>query len=162
MRAFLFYNQVFRLFFVTVKHCRRFNTVRITWTMVVLLSKSKFASPPFSCFHSFKAAACFAENHSFPLYLGRNKNLPKLSAEHLKEEIQHTNQRKQGKANVTPVFRKDKQEDPGNYRLASLTSAPGKITEQIILENISRHVKDKQDIKSSQHGFIRASHAWPT
>lgn len=82
MRAFPFDNQVFRLFLVTVKGCCRFNTVRTTWTTVVLLSKSRFASSPFACFCSYKAAACFAENHSFPLYLLRNKNPPKLSAEH--------------------------------------------------------------------------------
>ncbi|KAK4813812.1 hypothetical protein QYF61_026416 [Mycteria americana] len=81
-----------------------------------------------------------------------NKDLPKLSAEHVKEEIQHTNQSNWRKANVIPIFKKDKQEDPG---LASLTSAPGKVIEQIILENISRNVKDKKDIRSSQHGFTK-------
>ncbi|PKU31025.1 rna-directed dna polymerase from mobile element jockey- hypothetical protein [Limosa lapponica baueri] len=121
--------------------------------MVVLLSKSKFASPPFACFYSYKAAACFAENHSFPLYLLRNKNLPKLSAEHLKEEIQHTNQKNQRKANVTSVFKREKKEDAGNYRLASLTSAPGKMIEEIILKNILRRVKDKKDIRSNLHRF---------
>lgn len=29
------------------------------------------------------------------------------------------------KAHITPVFKKDKEEDPGNYRPASLTSIPG-------------------------------------
>lgn len=54
--------------------------------MVVLLSKSKFASPTSVRFRSYEAAACFAEKHSFPLYLLRNKSLPQLSVEHLKEE----------------------------------------------------------------------------
>jgi len=35
--------------------------------------------------------------------------------------------------NVTPVYRKDKNEDPGNCRPVSLTLVPGKVIEQITL-----------------------------
>ena len=56
------------------------------------------------------------------------------------------------KADVTPVFRKGKKEDPGNYRPVSLTSVPGKVMEQLILETISRHMKD---IRSCQQGFTK-------
>lgn len=45
---------------------------------------------------------------------------------------------------VTPVFKKGKEKDPGNYRPVRLTSVPAKMMEQIILENISKHTKDKQ------------------
>ena len=33
------------------------------------------------------------------------------------------------KASVTPIFKKGKKEDPGNYKSVSFTSIPGKITE---------------------------------
>ena len=65
------------------------------------------------------------------------------------------------KANVTAVFKKGKKEDPGNYRLLGLTSIPGKVMEQLILEIISRHSKDEQIIRSSQHGFtVRVTKHW--
>jgi len=59
------------------------------------------------------------------------------------------------KANVTPVFKKGKKEDPGNYRAVSLTSIPGKVMEQFILDIISKQVEEKKVIRSSQHGFTK-------
>lgn len=41
------------------------------------------------------------------------------------------------KANVSPVFKKSKNEDPGNYRSVSLTLIPVKVMGQLILETIS-------------------------
>ncbi|GAB0207062.1 mitochondrial enolase superfamily member 1 [Grus japonensis] len=59
------------------------------------------------------------------------------------------------KANVTPVFKKSKKEDWGNYRPVSLTSIPGKVMEQLILDVINKHVEEKKVIGSGQHGFTR-------
>ncbi|GAB0210329.1 mitochondrial enolase superfamily member 1 [Grus japonensis] len=59
------------------------------------------------------------------------------------------------KASVTPVFKKGRKEDPGNYRPVSLTSIPGKVMEQLILGVINKHVEEKKVIGSGQHGFTK-------
>ena len=58
-------------------------------------------------------------------------------------------------ANVTPVFKMGKKDDTGNYRPVSLTSVPGKVIEQLVLDAITRQLEKKKVIRSSQNGFTR-------
>ncbi|GAB0206006.1 mitochondrial enolase superfamily member 1 [Grus japonensis] len=58
-------------------------------------------------------------------------------------------------ANVTLIYKKGQKEDLGNYRPVSLTSVLGKIMEQLILSALTRQVQDNQEIRPSQHRFMK-------
>lgn len=55
------------------------------------------------------------------------------------------------KANVPPVFQKGKKENAGNYKPVSLTSIPGRVIEQILMEAIFKYIMKKM-IRSCQRG----------
>ena len=57
-------------------------------------------------------------------------------------------------ANVAPIFKKGKRNDPANYRPVSLTSVIGKLLESILRDNILEHLKGSDLIGKTQHGFL--------
>lgn len=60
---------------------------------------------------------------------------------------------------ITPIFKNGKKEDPGSYRPA----VPGNTIEQNLLEDLLKHIKDKEVNWDSQHSFTESKSClwWP-
>ena len=58
-------------------------------------------------------------------------------------------------ANVVPVIKKSKKEDPNSYGPVSLTSVPSKIMEKMMLGITEKHLKVNSVIGHSKHEFMK-------
>jgi hypothetical protein len=58
-------------------------------------------------------------------------------------------------ANISPIFKKGKREDPANYRPISLTSISSKLLEHIVHRATMNHLENNNLLSSVQHGFRR-------
>ena len=64
-------------------------------------------------------------------------------------------------ANVVPIFKKGKRNDPNNYRPVSLTSSSCKLLETLIRDEVIKHLDDNNLLSVAQHGF-RSGHSCNT
>ena len=59
------------------------------------------------------------------------------------------------RANVVPIFKKGKREEPGNYKPVSMKSIPGKIQEYIVKQSLCKHLENNAVLTRRQHGFVK-------
>ena len=57
--------------------------------------------------------------------------------------------------NISPIFKKGKKSDAGNYRPVSLTSVPYKVMETIIKASLSTFLDAKSEMSKLQHEFSK-------
>ena len=59
-------------------------------------------------------------------------------------------------ANITPLFKKESRNKPGNYTPVSLTSVVCKLIETLIRNHMVEFLVKHKLINTSQHGFLKA------
>ena len=58
------------------------------------------------------------------------------------------------KSYITPIHKKDDNQDPKNYCPVSLTSILFKIMESIIKDHLLKYLKDNNILSNKQHGSL--------
>ena len=58
-------------------------------------------------------------------------------------------------AEVVPIFKKGKRDDPGKYRPVRLASVCGTLMEKIVRKEIVDHLERNEIISDVQHGFVQ-------
>jgi len=53
------------------------------------------------------------------------------------------------RATSPPIYKKGNKEDPGKKRLVSLTSVPGNVMEEILLDGVLDHMRNEHVIRDS-------------
>ena len=56
-------------------------------------------------------------------------------------------------ANITPIYKKGKKTEAGNYRPVALTSVCCKLLEHLVRDEITEHLESNRLLQESQHGF---------
>lgn len=59
------------------------------------------------------------------------------------------------KTNIRLHLKKDKKENPSNYRLVSITSVSGKVIRQSLLKAISKNMQDQRVAGRTEHGLTK-------
>jgi len=65
------------------------------------------------------------------------------------------------KGSIALIFKKGRNDEPGNCQTVNLTSVTGKIMEQFLLEAMLRHMEKMMMIMDNQHGFTEGKSCMP-